>query len=75
MSDDQSLKIFELKDDSLNTLPGTWKRKEQKYQCITSMEQHHSRPIYSVDWSTDDAVITGGGDNRIKIVSMFLLFY
>ena len=34
---------------------------------MTTMEGHHERSIFSVDWSPAGAIATGSGDNAIRV--------
>lgn len=34
---------------------------------ICTVSGHHSRTIYSVDWSNDDYIATGSADDSIRI--------
>ncbi|KAJ3056260.1 cytosolic iron-sulfur protein assembly, partial [Quaeritorhiza haematococci] len=52
----------------------SWARKEdRKWQCVQTIENHHSRPIYSVSFSRGakgrrKRIATSSGDNAIKIL-------
>ena len=61
-SSDESVIIWKTEPDAgENGTPRRWVA-EQTITC-------HQRPIYSIDWSTAGKIATGGGDNRICVLS------
>ena len=40
---------------------------EQRWRLLTTLSGYHDRTIFSVDWSKDGLIATGGADNAIRI--------
>ena len=72
VSDDLSIKIWKKEEKSESTGGAlsilSWSRKVAQWTCVSTLENAHSRCIYSVSWSKVNGLIaTASGDNSIKI--------
>lgn len=43
--------------------------KEPAWKVVTSLSGHHSRAVYTVDWGSSGLLVTGGGDDAIRVFS------
>lgn len=61
-SDDMTLVIWAALGSSVTSAAAvnTWKR-------VCTLSGDHDRTIFSVDWSLDDVIVSGGADNRLNI--------
>lgn len=60
VSDDQTLRVWDLSwASSADTSPSC--------KLAATLSGHHSRTIYSVDWSAEGLLATGDGSNAIKV--------
>ena len=40
---------------------------ETSWKCSATLSGHHTRAVYTVDWSQSGLLVTGGGDDTIRV--------